>query len=87
MLELERRFHGVRFIEKKMEGYLDRTAKQLRDKRALLSGGYLQRNSPQEEPSHDPAESIGDEEVAVQEEFVPQPAFPEADGDETQPAP
>ncbi|KAL3270412.1 hypothetical protein HHI36_024411 [Cryptolaemus montrouzieri] len=51
MLELERRFHGDRFVAKKME------------------------------------ESSGDEEVAIQEEIVPQPALPEADGDETQPPP
>ncbi|KAL3267607.1 hypothetical protein HHI36_024098 [Cryptolaemus montrouzieri] len=91
MLELERRFHGDRFVAKKMEGYLDRTAKQLRDKRALpsykaLREEYLRRNPPQEEPSDDPAGSSGDEEVAVQEEVVPQPALPEADGDGTQPA-
>ncbi|KAL3290403.1 hypothetical protein HHI36_023744 [Cryptolaemus montrouzieri] len=92
MLDLESRFHGDRFVAKKIEGCLDRTAKQLRDKRALpsykaLRGEYLPRNSPQEEPSDYPTESSGDEEVAVQEEVVPQPAFPEADGDETQPAP
>ncbi|KAL3290101.1 hypothetical protein HHI36_023469 [Cryptolaemus montrouzieri] len=91
MLELKRRFHGDRFVAKKMEGYLDRTAKQLRNKRALpsyqaLREEYLRRNPPQEEPSDDPAGSSGDEEVAVQEEVVPQPALPGADGGDTQPA-
>ncbi|KAL3278518.1 hypothetical protein HHI36_024051 [Cryptolaemus montrouzieri] len=92
MLELERRFHGDQFVAKKNEGCLDRTAKQLRDKRALpsyksLREEYLRPNPLQEESSDDPAGSSGNEEVAVQEEVVPQLVFAEADGDDTQPAP
>ncbi|XP_044760391.1 uncharacterized protein LOC123317843 [Coccinella septempunctata] len=59
MLELERRFYGDSRVSKKMEGFLNRTAKQLRDKRALssykaLRDAYLRDYPPQNAPSSHP---------------------------------
>lgn len=65
MLDLERRFYGDSRIAKRMEGFLNRTAKQLRDKRALssyrtLRDQYLRDHPPQDTPSsHLDSDSAG----------------------------
>lgn len=94
MLTLERRFHGHPYVAKMMEEHLDRTAKQLRDKRALpsykaLREKYLRDNPPDESSSSEdsnPAESSDDSEIIGQEEEVTPPATPEAEVSETPPA-
>lgn len=93
MLTLERRFFGDRCVAKKMEGYLNRTARQLRDKRANLNyiarrDEYLRNNPPSpEDPSiENPAMNIGDhDESTEQEEVVPPSSPPEVEGEAVQP--
>lgn len=83
MLDLERRFYGDSRIAKRMEGFLNRTAKQLRDKRAQISykalrDEYLRDHPPQDSPSSHPDQNSASD--TTNHEGVsdrPEPATPQ----------